>query len=267
MARPWRTASRMDAPRLFDLHGKVAIVTGGSRGLGQSMATALAEAGASVVISARRREWLDPAAEALQRLGFACLAVQADVTMPEQVEALLAQSLDRYGQVDILVNNAGVSWGAPAETMALERWRHVIDVNATGTFLVSQVVGRHMLERHAGKIINVASMAGLLGTPLEVLSATGYSASKGAIIALTRDLAVKWARSGITVNAIAPGFFPTRMSEAVIQRSEAAILASIPLGRLGQPDDVKGIIVYLASAASDYLTGQVIALDGGATAW
>ena len=257
----------MDAPELFHLHGKVALVTGGSRGLGKTMAEALAEAGAAVVIGARRREWMDPTGAEFQQRGFACLVVRADVTVPEQVEALLGQALDRYGQVDILVNNAGISWGAAAETMPLERWRSVLDVNATGTFLVSQVVGRHMLERRSGKIVNVASTAGLVGTPPEVLSAVGYSASKGAIIALTRDLAVKWARHGVTVNAIAPGFFPTRMSEAVIQRSEAAILAGIPLGRLGRPDDVKGIIVFLASAASDYVTGQVIALDGGATAW
>ncbi len=257
----------MDAPALFDLHGKVALVTGGSRGLGKSVAEGLAEAGARIVISARRQEWLGPAREELAGRGFDCLAVQADVTQPDQVAALLHQSLGHFGQVDILVNNAGVSWGAPAEEMPLDRWRYVLEVNATGTFLMSQAVGRHMIARGAGKIINVASLAGLAGTAPEVLSAVGYSASKGAVIALTRDLAVKWARHGITVNAIAPGFFPTRMSDAVIRRSEAAILDGIPLRRLGQADDVKGLVVFLAAAASDYLTGQVIALDGGATAW
>jgi gluconate 5-dehydrogenase len=151
--------------------------------------------------------------------------------------------------------------------MPLERWRQVLDVNATGTFLASQVAGRVMIAQGSGTIINVASLAGLAGTPPEILSAVGYSASKGAVIAFTRDLAVKWARHGITVNAIAPGFFPTRLTDAVIRRSEEQIVAGIPLRRLGRPDDIKGLAVFLASPAAAYLTGQVIALDGGATAW
>lgn len=252
---------------LFDLSGRVALITGGSRGLGKVMAEGLAEAGASVVISARRQQWLAPTAAELVSRGFPCLALAADVTQPGQVAALLTATLDRFGRLDILVNNAGLSWGAPAEEMPLERWRAVLEVNATGTFLVSQAAGRYMLERGAGKIINIASLAGLVGTPAELLSAVGYSASKGAVIALTRDLAVKWAPRGVTVNAIAPGFFPTRMTEAVLRRSEQQIVAGIPLGRLGRPDDLKGLAVFLASAASDYLTGQIIALDGGATAW
>ncbi|HEY8743216.1 MAG TPA: SDR family oxidoreductase, partial [Chloroflexota bacterium] len=202
-----------------------------------------------------------------QQRSFSCLGVCADVTEPASVQAMVAQALEHYGQIDILVNNAGVSWGAPVEEMPLERWRYVLEVNVTGAFLVSQAVGRHMLERRVGKIINIASLAGLLGMPAEVLSAVGYSASKGALIALTRDLAVKWAPHGISVNAIAPGFFPTRLSEAVIQRSETAILAGIPLGRLGQPDDIKGLAVFLAAPASAYITGQVFPLDGGASAW
>jgi gluconate 5-dehydrogenase len=257
----------MSAPALFDLHGKVALVTGGSRGLGKTIAEGLAEAGARIVISARRQEWLGPAEAELTGRGFACLAVQADVTQPAQVEALVGQTLARFGTIDVLVNNAGISWGAPTEEMPLERWRQVLDVNATGTFLVSQIAGRHMIARGRGKILNVASLAGLTGTPVEVLSAVGYSASKGAVIAFTRDLAVKWARHGITVNAIAPGFFSTRLTEAVLQRSEAEIIKGIPLRRLGGADDIKGITLFLASAASDYVTGQVIALDGGATAW
>ena len=257
----------MEAPALFDLRGRVALVTGGSRGLGLVIAEGLAEAGAAVAISARRRQWLDPAAAGLVGRGFPCLAVPADVTEPEQVAALLAATLERFGRLDILVNSAGVSWGAPAEEMPLERWRGVLETNATGTFLACQAAGRHMLGRGGGKIINIASLAGLVGTPEALLSAVGYSASKGAVIALTRDLAVKWAPRGVTVNAIAPGFFPTRMTEAVLRRSEREIVAGIPLGRLGRPDDLKGLAVFLASAASDYLTGQVIALDGGATAW
>jgi gluconate 5-dehydrogenase len=257
----------MEAPALFDLRGRVALVTGGSRGLGRAMAEGLAEAGASLVLCARRETWLTPTAADLNDRGFACLGVLADVTQPASVQEMVAQAIERFGQIDILVNNAGVSWGAPIEEMPLERWREVLEINVAGAFLVSQAVGRHMVERRYGRVINIASLAGLRGMPAAVLSASGYSASKGALIAFTRDLAVKWAPHGVTVNAIAPGFFPTRMSEAVIRRSEAAILARIPMGRLGQPDDIKGLAVFLAAPASAYITGQVFPLDGGASAW
>ena len=256
----------MRVQQLFDLSGRVALVTGGSRGLGLEMAEALGEAGAKVVVTARRQQWLTEAGKTLSAAGIDALAVVCDITDPAQVEALRQATESRFGPIDILVNNAGVSWGAPAADMPLDKWRDVLETNLTGTFVVTQVVGRSMIARGSGKIINTASIAGIVGEPPEVLDAIGYSAAKGGVIAFTRDLAVKWARHGICVNAIAPGFFPTRMTEGVLQRAEHHIAASTPLGRVGKPGELKGVAVFLASAASDYITGQIIAVDGGATA-
>jgi len=259
-------AARPGGLDCFDLSERVALVTGGSRGLGLEMAEALGQAGARVAISARREAWLEPAAARLQAQGIACLAVQADVTQPDQVERLVRGVLDRFGRLDILVNNAGTAWGAAVLEMPLERWRQVLETNLTGTFLVTQAAGRWMVEQRGGKVINMASVAGLVGTAPEVLDAVGYSAAKGGIVAFTRDLAVKWARYGITVNAIAPGFVATRLTEAVLARAQAQIEAATPLGRIGRPEDLRGVVVFLASRAADYITGQVIAVDGGLTA-
>jgi len=251
---------------LFSLRGTVAVVTGGSRGLGKEIAFGLAEAGAKLAITARREQWLTPAAEELRAAGHECLAQTCDVSKEDEVERFVGAVVERYGRIDVLFNNAGVSWGAPSLEMPAERWRQVLEVNATGAFLMSQAVGRHMKDAGGGKIVNVASIMGLRGTPPEILSAAGYSASKGALIALTRALAVEWAQHGITVNALAPGFFPTRLSEGVIERHEAELLGRIPLGRFGAERDIRGAAVFLASSASDYVTGQVLVLDGGATA-
>ena len=259
-------AARPGVLDLFDLSDRVALVTGGSRGLGLEMAEALGQAGARVAIAARREAWLEPAAARLQAKGIECLAVQADVTHSDQVERLVRGVLDRLGRLDILVNNAGTAWGAAVLEMPLERWRQVLETNLTGTFLVTQTAGRWMVEQRGGKVINIASVAGLVGTVPEVLDAVGYSAAKGGIVAFTRDLAVKWARYGITVNAVAPGFIATRLTEAVLARAQARIEAATPLGRIGRPEDLRGVIVFLASRAADYITGQVIAVDGGLTA-
>ena len=252
---------------LFDLTGKVAIVTGGSRGLGFQMAEALGEAGASLALTARKTGELDAAAARLRDRGIRALAAACDVARAEEVEASVARTLGEYGRVDILINNAGATWGAPVLEMPLDAWHKVLETNVTGTMLMSRAVGRRMIDTgRGGKIINIASVAGLAGTDAEVLDAIGYSASKGAVIAFTRDLAVKWARHRITVNAIAPGFFPSRMTQWLIEHRGEAILSTIPMGRLGGEDDLKGAAVFLASAASDFVTGQVLVVDGGATA-
>jgi gluconate 5-dehydrogenase len=256
----------MRVQQLFDLSGRVALVTGGSRGLGLEMAEGLGEAGAKVAVTARREQWLASAEETLAAAGIDVLTLTCDITDSAQVGALCPAVEAHFGPIDILINNAGVNWAAPAADMPLEKWRQVVDTNLTGTFLVTQAVGRTMIARRSGKIINTASIAGLVGAPPEVLDAIGYSAAKGGVIAFTRDLAVKWARHGITVNAIAPGFFRTRLTEGLLQRAEAGIAAHTPLGRIGKPGELKGVTVFLASAASDYITGQVIAVDGGATA-
>jgi NAD(P)-dependent dehydrogenase (short-subunit alcohol dehydrogenase family) len=257
----------MRVQELFDLSGRVALVTGGSRGLGLEIAHGLGEAGASVVVTARRAEWLGPAEEELRGAGIDARAAACDVVDAEQVERLTAEVIERHGRIDVLVNAAGVSWGAAAEAMPLDRWRWVMDVNATGTFICCQSIGRRMLERGSGRILNIASVAGLVGQATEMLEAVGYSASKGAVVALTRDLAVKWAPRGVAVNALAPGFFPTRMTRAVLDRAEERVAAANPMARLGRPDELKGAALFLVSDAAGYVTGQILPVDGGMTAW
>lgn len=257
----------MDVQELFSLEGRVAVVTGGSRGLGLEIAHGLGEAGASVVVTARRQEWLQPAEEELRASGIKASASACDVSDQRQVEALAREVLALHHRVDILVNAAGVSWGASALEMPLDRWRTVMDVNATGTFLCCQAFGRPMVEAGSGRIVNVASVAGLVGQAAEIMDAIGYTASKGAVVALTRDLAVKWASLGVTVNAVAPGFFPTRMTKGLIEQGEERLAAANPMGRLGRPGELKGVVLFLASDASSYVTGQVLAVDGGMTAW
>ncbi|MCL4494360.1 MAG: SDR family oxidoreductase [Firmicutes bacterium] len=253
----------MTIPELFDCRDKVALVTGGGRGLGRIMATALAEAGADVVICSRAVEACQEAAEQIKKSGRKSMALALDVSNPENVDQVVLETIKAWGRIDILINNAGTSWGASALNMPLDAWHKVVETNLTGTFLMSQRVGREMVSRGSGKIINIASVAGLSGSPPEVLDAIGYSASKGGIIALTKDLAVKWGPYGITVNAVAPGFFPTKMSRVVLERHGDEILRHIPLGRFGTDDDLKGLIIFLSSKASDYMTGSIIVVDGG----
>jgi NAD(P)-dependent dehydrogenase (short-subunit alcohol dehydrogenase family) len=250
---------------LFDLTGRVALVTGGSRGLGQEMAEGLAEAGASLMLLARREQWLGPAVEELKNRSFRCEGALCDVSKPEDVEAAVRKTIDAYGQVDILLNNAGVTWGAKAEDMPFEKWKVVLDVNLTGAFLFAQACGRHMIKRRYGRIINVASVAGLKSSMPQGIHYASYAASKAGLLGLTRELAAQWAPHNIRVNAIAPGFFPSRMTEKVLESAQSYIEAGIPMGRVGCPGELKAVAVFLAAAASDYITGQAIVVDGGAT--
>jgi NAD(P)-dependent dehydrogenase (short-subunit alcohol dehydrogenase family) len=263
-ADPGETPRR--APDLFNLSGRVALVTGGSRGLGLEIAEGLGEAGAAVAITARRDEWLREADAALRTARIDCLAAAADIGRPDAVRALVAGVLARFGRIDILVNNAGATWAAPAVEMPLDRWQRVVETNLTGTFLVTQAVAPQMLARRSGKVINVASIAGLIGQLPAVLDAVAYSAAKGGIVALTRDLAVKWGPHNVQVNAVAPGFFRTRMTAALLEQNQARVEAEIPMGRIGRPGELKGVAVFLASPASDYVTGQILPVDGGRTA-
>jgi gluconate 5-dehydrogenase len=256
---------RVEAKHLFDLFGRTAIVTGGSVGLGRQMAEGLAEMGANLVLCARKKDRCLAAAEELRRHGGQILALRCDVKEPATIQEVVDVTTKQFGRIDILINNAGTSWGAPVETMTLEQWNRVIETNLTGTFLFSQAVGKVMIGQRRGKIINIASVAGLRGSSAK-LPAIGYSASKGGIIIFTKDLATKWGMYNIQVNAIAPGWFPTDMSEKVIERHREALLADIPLGRFGASHDLKGAAIFLASDASDFVTGHTLVVDGGQSA-
>jgi NAD(P)-dependent dehydrogenase (short-subunit alcohol dehydrogenase family) len=249
---------------LFSLQGRVAIVTGGSRGLGEEIAEGLAEAGAKLVLCARRDEWLAPAVKEFRARGFTVEGALCDVSKPADVQAVVDQTLKTFGQVDILVNNAGISWGDEPETMPIEKWQKVIDVNLTGAFLFSQAAGREMLKRQYGRIINVASIAGLHAS-VNGPHYVGYAASKAGLMGLTRELAGTWGRQGIRVNAIAPGFFPSRLTEAVLPKAEASLKENCPIPRAGVAGELKGVAVFLAADASNYITGQAIVVDGGRT--
>ena len=250
---------------LFDLSGKVVLVTGGSRGLGKEMAEGLAEAGSSLMLLARREQWLTPTVEEFRDRGFRCESALCDVSKPDDVQAAVDRTIATYGQIDILVNNAGVTWGQPIEEHSLEKWNMVLQINLTGAFLFSQRAGREMLKRRSGNIINVASIAGLVGSMESGQHIVGYVAAKGGLIAMTREFAAKWARRGIRVNAIAPGFFPSRMTEKVLAVSQPQMEAAIPMGRVGAEGELKGVAVFLAAPASGYITGHTIVVDGGGT--
>jgi gluconate 5-dehydrogenase len=223
--------------------------------------------GAHVVLCARKKQRCDQTAHELEALGVRALGLECDVTKPEHVERVVDTTIAEFKRIDILVNNAGISWGAHFEDMTLADWHKVLETNLTGTFLFSQAAGRRMIVQRSGKIINMASVAGLGGAPAEMVEATAYHASKGAVVTMTKDLACKWARHNIQVNAIAPGWFPTHMSEWVIEHKKDLLLESIPLRRFGSDDDLKGAAIFLASDASAYVTGHVLVVDGGQTAW
>ena len=249
---------------LFALDGQVAIVTGASRGLGEEMAEGLAEAGAALMICARREQWLTPTIERFAARGFRVEGLVADVSNPVDVQAVVDRTIAIYGRLDILVNNAGITWGARPEDMALDKWQKVIDVNLTGAFLFAQAAGREMLERGCGRIINIASIAGLHAA-VDGPHYAPYAASKAGLMGLTRELAASWGRHGIRVNAIAPGFFHSRLADPVLPLVEPAIKATCPIPRIGAEGELKGVCVFLASDASNYITGQTIVVDGGRT--
>jgi len=254
----------MHVNELFNLTGKTAIVTGGGRGLGAQIAEGLAEAGANVVLCSRKVEACEQMASKLEsELGVDTLALECDVTNPSHIENVVGQTLERFGQIDILVNNSGATWGAPTLEMPLEAFQKVMNVNVTGTFLMAQKVGEVMVKQQAGKIINIASVAGLGGADPRFMDTIGYNASKGAVITFTKDLAVKWGTHNIQVNALAPGFFPTKMSQGLLDQGGDLILDRTPMGRFGTDEDLKGAALFLASKASNYVTGDVLVVDGG----
>lgn len=248
---------------LFDLTGKTAIITGGGRGLGEQMAEGLAEAGANIVLCSRKKEACQQVADRLARLDVKTLALTCDISQPEDIKNVVHQTIETFGRIDILINNSGATWGAPVEEMPLEAWQKVMNINVTGTFLMSQEAGKEMIKQKAGKIINIASIAGLGGTDPQYMDTIGYNTSKGAVITFTKDLAVKWGQHNIQVNAIAPGFFPTKMSGAIMEQGKDYFLGQTPLKRFGSDADLKGAAVFLASAASNYITGDILTVDGG----
>jgi NAD(P)-dependent dehydrogenase (short-subunit alcohol dehydrogenase family) len=254
----------MSVKNLFDLSGKVALVTGGSRGLGLQMAEALGELGAKVAITARKQHELDEAAAHLGALGVETLTVAGDLSRFEEIPGMVDRVLARFGTIDVLVNNAGTSWGAPAETHPPEAWNKVMNLNLDALFFLTQEVARRcLIPKRAGKIVNISSVAGLRGNPPD-MTTVAYNTSKAAVLNLTRALAGEWGRHNINVNAICPGFFPSRLSEKILVRIEKGVVARTPLQRLGGDEDLKGAIVFFASEASRHVTGQYLAVDGGA---
>jgi NAD(P)-dependent dehydrogenase (short-subunit alcohol dehydrogenase family) len=252
--------------QLFDLTGKTALVTGGSRGLGLQIAESLGEAGAKIMLTSRKAGDLEEAAAHLQDKGIDTRWIAADASDPAEIERVASEAMQRLGQVDILVNNAGATWGAPAEDHPLEAWDKVMDLNIRSIFLMSQAIGRaSMIPRRAGRIINIASIAGLSGSI--ALKAVAYHTSKGAVVNFTRALAGEWGQHGITVNALAPGMFPSKMTRGTLQAVGVDNLAKgAPLGRIGDDDDLKGAALLFASAAGKHITGQILAVDGGVSA-
>lgn len=256
----------VNTQELFSLKGKTAIITGGGRGLGQQIAVAYAEAGANVVICSRNLDACQQLTEALQKKGVHALALKCDVATANDIQFVVDETLREFGRIDILVNNSGTSWGAPVLEMPEDKWDKVMDINLKAVFLFSQAVGKIMVEQKSGKIINIASIAGMGGQDPLVMDAIGYSASKGAVITFTKDLAVKLAPYNVHVNAIAPGFFPTKMAKGILDYSGEKILERTPARRFGSDDDMKGPALFLASDASNYVYGHVLVVDGGTTA-
>jgi len=258
----------MSSNNLFSMKGRVALITGGSRGLGLQMAEALGDQGAKVIISARKSAELEQAQAHLKSRGIVADWVAADGAKAESMHALVDTVLQRHGRVDVLINNAGTSWGAPAEDHPLEAWDKVFDLNVRGLFVLSQQIGkRSMIPNRYGRILNIASIAGLRGNPPGSMQTIAYNTAKAAVVNFTRTLAGEWGVHGITVNALAPGFFPSKMSKGLIaQVGEEALAGNAPLKRLGGDQDLKGAALLFASDAGSHITGQILAVDGGYSA-
>ncbi|MGI5911618.1 MAG: SDR family oxidoreductase [Syntrophomonadaceae bacterium] len=249
---------------LFDLTGQVAIVTGGAAGIGLQMSYALGEAGANLVIAARKLDRCEELAKKMEaELGIKVLPARVDVSKPETIEDFYDAVLHEYGRVDILVNNSGATWGAPSLEYPLEGWKKVIETNLTGSWLMMQKAGQIMARQKYGRIINLASLAAFVGAPAQVMDTVAYQASKAGIAGLTKDLAVKWAKYNITVNAIAPGWFPTKMTAGTLDKSQEIMMQYIPMRRFGGEDELKGAVLFLASPGASYCTGVVLSVDGG----
>jgi NAD(P)-dependent dehydrogenase (short-subunit alcohol dehydrogenase family) len=255
----------MGVKDLFNLTGKTALITGGSRGLGLQIAEAYGEMGAKVAITARKQGELDEAVSHLSRLGIEALAIAGDLSKYDTIPGMVEKAVAHYGPIDILVNNAGTTWGAPAEDYPAEAWHKVMNLNVNAMFFLTQEVGRRcMIPRHGGNVINMSSVAGLRahGSGMTTIA---YNTSKAAVLQFTRALAAEWGKHDIRVNAICPGFFPSKMSRGLLEVIGESVIAATPLGRLGGDEDLKGLAVYFASAASRHVTGQYVAVDGGAS--
>lgn len=254
--------------QLFDLTGKTALITGGSRGLGLQMAEALGEQGAKVVLSSRKQSDLDEAVAHLKSRGIDASVIAADLGKDSAITPLVDEALARLGHIDILINNAGATWGAPAEDHPIDAWDKVMNLNIRSIFLMSQAVGkRSMIPRKSGRIINIASIAGLSGNAPGTMQTIAYNTSKAAVINFTRALAGEWGVHGITVNAIAPGFFPSKMTKGILEHlGEERLSKEAPLQRIGDDEDLKGVTMLFASDAGKHITGQTLAVDGGVSA-
>ena len=258
----------MSIQKLFDLTGRTALVTGGSRGLGLQIAEALGEQGAKLVLSSRKQSELDDAVAHLKGMGIEASAVVADLGTADGAAPLVAEAMKRLGHIDILVNNAGASWGAAAEDHPIDAWEKVMNLNVRGIFLVSQAVGKaSMIPRRSGRIISIASIAGFRGNPPGTMKTLAYNTSKGAVVNFTRTLAGEWGAYNITVNAIAPGFFPSKMTKGLLSTlGEDELAKHAPLKRIGDDQDLKGAALLFASDAGKHITGQILAVDGGVLA-
>ncbi|MBE0597305.1 MAG: glucose 1-dehydrogenase [Desulfuromonadales bacterium] len=254
----------MHVNQLFSLQGKVAIITGSSRGLGLMMAEGFAEAGASLVLCSRKIDQCEEAAESIRAIGGECEALRCDISEQDEVKAVVAHAMKRFGKIDILVNNAGISWGGELQDTPLKKWDQLYNTNVRGNYFCTTEVVPHMMAAGGGNIINIVSIGGVRATDPEVVTFPAYASTKGSIIALTRHLSRNWAKYNIRVNAIAPGIFPTEISKTLMVGPQRAIMeAAVPLGRLGEKDDFKGAALFLAADASRYVTGSVLWVDGG----